>query len=267
MSELVNATSQFVLAYTVQSWYFTPYRVHMEKEHIDRRPLTKAYSLGLSFHLGSLAMGSFVVASTRLLRLALCFLAKQAGSADGHGAKGPLACFTCALGCVQRWVEFLNKNAYVDIAVSGSGFLAGARSAFSVLTHNMPEIGALNGACWVIQLTSVGAITASGIALVYVLLAHMAVFNQRHSDWYVQERMPVLILAGLVSFIVGHAFMTIFDVVSDTILYCRCIEEIRRQQGELELDRQYAPKGLAALIEQECPVLHKNGAFDEQVSP
>jgi len=264
MSELVNATSQFVLAYTVQRWYFTPYEVNMEKEHIDQRPLTKAYSLGLSFHLGSLAMGSFVVASTRLLRLALCLLAKLTGSADGHGAKGTVACFTCALGSVQRWVEFLNKNAYVDIAVSGSSFLAGARNAFSVLTHNMPEVGALNGACWVIQLTSVGAITASVTALVYFLLAHVPAFNQHDSDWYVQERMPLLILAGLVSFTVGHAFMTIFDVVSDTVLYCRCLEEERLQQGELELDRQYAPKSLVALIEQECPALHNNGAIDRQ---
>jgi len=201
--------------------------------------------------------------------LVLSLVAKQVRSADGHSAKGPVACFACALGCVQRWVEFLNKNAYVDIAVSGSGFLAGARSAFSVLTHNMPEVGALNGACWVIQLTSVGAITASGTGLVYFVLAHVAVFNQHDSDWYVQERMPVLILAGLISFIVGRAFMTIFDVVSDTILYCRCIEEIRRQEGELELDRQYAPKSLAALIEQECPALHKNSAcaFEKLASP
>ncbi|CAK0909148.1 unnamed protein product, partial [Prorocentrum cordatum] len=77
-----------------------------------------------------------------------------------------------------------------------------------------------------------GAITASGIAVVYLILAHVAVFNQRDSDWYVQERVPVLVLAGLVSFLVGHAFMTIFDVVSDTILYCRCIEEVRRQEGD-----------------------------------
>merc|ERR1712039_303488 len=118
-----------------------------------------------------------------------------------------------------------------------------------------------------IQLTSVGAITASGTALVYFLLAHVAVFNQRDGDWYVQEQMPVLILASLVSFTVGHAFMTIFDVVTDTILYCRCLEEVRLQQGELELDRQYAPKSLVALIEQECPVLHKNGTFDKQVLP
>jgi len=267
MSELVNATSQFVIAYTVQRWYFTPYERDMKKERIDRRPLTKAYSLGLSFHLGSLAMGSFVVASTRLLRLALSFAAKQAGPADGRGGRGPVACFTCALACIQRWVEFLNKNAYVDIAVNGSSFLSGARSAFSVLAHRMPEVGALNGACWVIQLTSAGAITASGIAVVYLILAHVAVFNQRDSDWYVQERVPVLVLAGLVSFLVGHAFMTIFDVVSDTILYCRCIEEVRRQEGELELDRQYAPKSLVTLIEQECPALRDSSGSDKQVFP
>merc|ERR1712048_1532100 len=98
--------------------------------------------------------------TTRLLRLILTYLAKQA-SVDGNAAaKASAGCCMCIVQCLQGWLEFLNKNAYMDIAVNSSSFCAGARNASWVLVHNMPEIGALNGACWIIQLAGKGAIMA-----------------------------------------------------------------------------------------------------------
>jgi hypothetical protein len=256
LCELVNAISQFVLAYAVQSWYFTPYR-DGEKKDIDQRPFCQAYSLGLVFHLGSFALGSFAVASTRLLRLIVGFVAKQVRSEGNVATEAASGCCMCILKCLQSWIEFLNKNAYMDIAVNNSNFCSGARRAFSVLVHNMPEVGALNGACWIISLAGCGAITAIGVLSTFLLLEHVETFNDPASEWCVQDRTPVLIAAGLVCFGIGHSFMMVFDMVSDTILYCKCAEEIRREDGELELDGQYAPASLAALIELECPALGK----------
>merc|ERR1712232_752750 len=110
---------------------------------------------------------------------------------------------------------------------------------------------------WIIQLAGVGAITASGTTLVYFLLDRIELFSERTSERDVQDRVPVLVTAGLVSFGIGHAFMMVFDMVSDTILYCKCTEEIKRQEGLLDADARYAPESLDALIDQECPAMHR----------
>jgi len=255
LCEAANAISQFVLAYAVQRWYFTAYEGG--KKDVDGCPLAKGYTVGLFFHLGSFAIGSFIIATTRMLRVALAFLAKQARSEGNVVGEAAAGCCMCVVTGLQRCIEFFNKNAYMDIAVNSSSFCSGARRALSVLVHHVPEVGVLNGACWIIQLAGVGAITASGTGVIYLSLRHIDQFNDPASEWFVQDTAPVLVAAGLISFAVGHAFMNVFDMVSDTILYCKCTEEIRRRQGTMDPGKQYAPDSLDALIRDECPALRK----------
>jgi len=254
--EAVNATSQFVLAHAVQHWYFTPYEGG-RKEDVDCFPLAKGYTVGIFFHVGSFAFGSFIIAATRVVRIVLSFLAKQARGEGNVVGEVAANCCMCVVSCFQRSMEFLNKNAYMDIAVNSSNFCSGARRALSILVHNVPEVGVLNGACWIIQFAGVGAITVSGTGVIYVALRQVDQFSDPTSEWYVQDTVPVLVAAGLISFAVGHAFMNVFDMVSDTILYCKCTEELRRRQGTLDPGEQYAPDSLDALIRDECPTLRK----------
>jgi hypothetical protein len=245
--EICYAFSHFVVAYAVQRWYFTPYQAG-RKEEVDRFPLARGYFLGATCHLGSIALGSFLIAATRLVRLVLGFLAKQAQTEGNNVGEAAAGCCMCAVYGFERGVGFLNKHAYMDIAVNATSFWSGARNATDVIFKNFPEIGVLNSACWIIQLTGVGSLAGLGTFVVHLTLAHAELFSSPESKWYVRDPLPVLTVAALLCAAVGHAFALVFDMVAETVLYCRCQEEERRRQGALDPLAQYAPGSLDDLV-------------------
>lgn len=249
--ELFTALGQFTVSYAVQLWYFTPYDQNNEKDDVPCCPILGGYCNGIFFHLGSLAFGSFIIAVCRLLRLIMGIITKQMGA----GANPAAACLgkicSCILWCFQTCIEFLNKNAYMDIAITSSNFCVAAKRAFKVILSNIDTIAVLNGACWVIQLAGLGAITATGSYLTWLMLRHWEMFSLSTSDHYVDDPILVTIVSGIICAYIAQAFMQVFDTTADCILYCYAIEKIRRDKGQYQGQR-YAPQALNELIADSC---------------
>lgn len=242
--ELANATSQFVLAYIVQSWYFTPYDGG-SKHDVPSCTLITGYCVAWMYHMGSLAYGSFIIAVTRLVRLVLSQIVKQA-KGDGNQA---LACVAAALGCCvycfQKCMEFINKNAYMDIAVNSNNFCTAAYNAFWFIVKSMPEIATLNGACWIFMVAGVGGITGGCCYVTFMAVGYFDVYSNPTSAWYVSDKVMVTTFGGFVAFLVAYSFMTVFDMVADTILFCFVVEKNRRNpshKNPISPDVQYAPE-------------------------
>jgi len=247
--ELANATSQFVLAYIVQSWYFTPMQDGV-KHDIPNCTLITGYCVAWMYHMGSLAYGSFIIAVTRLVRLILSQIVKQA-KGDGNAA---LACVAAALGCCvycfQKCMEFINKNAYMDIAVNSNNFCTAAYNAFWFIVKSMPEIATLNGACWIFMVAGVGSITGASCYVCFMAVGYFDVYVDPTSAWYVSDKVTVTAFGGFIAFIVSYSFMTVFDMVADTILFCFVVEKNRRNpshKNPISSDVQYAPDVLDRL--------------------
>merc|ERR1719230_1894737 len=188
---MATATSQFVLAYAVQLWYFTPYE-DGEKHGVPTCPLVQGYKTGIMYHLGSFAFGSFIIAVLGLIQIILGYIANK-GEKEGNAAVAMIAkCLLCVITCFKKCMEFLNKNAYMDIAIHSSSFCWAAKNAMTVIFKNFPDIGVLNGACWIFQLAGVGAITSGGAGLVFLITDNWSMFNDPASDHYVSD--PVLVV-------------------------------------------------------------------------
>jgi len=249
--EICTALAQFCLAYAVQLWYFCPYDETLShKQDIPFFPLCKGYRVGLMWHLGSLAFGAFLVAVLRLVRLILGYLAKQADK-DGNAATAcVLKVLMCCVDCFKRFVEFLNKNAYMDIAITSSHFCTAAKNAFFLIIKEFPAIAILNGACFVFQLAGMGAITAGGVYLVWIIITTLDTFTLESSEYFVQDPVTVAVVAGVICASVAYGFMVVFDMVADTMLYCFATEKKRRQKGGwYDEDQHFAPHTLAGLLQ------------------
>ena len=58
---------------------------------------------------------------------------------------GPLIkCCQCCLWCFEKCLKFLNKNAYIEVAIYGYNFCKAARKAFTLLMSNMLRVAAIN---------------------------------------------------------------------------------------------------------------------------
>lgn len=247
--EMCTATAQFVLAYCAQLWYFKEYV--NGKKNISWNPLFRAYSVGLFYHLGTLAVGAFLVSLVRFARILLGFIARQLRSEDESGAHGitscVLGCCSCCLTCFENFLRFVNKNAYMDVAINSSNFCEAASSAFSVITNEATAVSILAGACWIFQLGGVAAIMASGLYTTATVIHTVPLFADPASDHYVEDPHTVLAVAAVILFAVSVAFMTVFDVVSDTVLFSFALDRQRRLKTNSP-PRDFAPPRLKRLL-------------------
>ena len=46
-------------------------------------------------------------------------------------------CIHCCLGCFEKTLKYINRNAYIEVAIYGYNFCVGAYKAFTLLTANV----------------------------------------------------------------------------------------------------------------------------------
>uniref|UniRef100_A0A7S0FKL2 Choline transporter-like protein n=1 Tax=Pyrodinium bahamense TaxID=73915 RepID=A0A7S0FKL2_9DINO len=229
--ELCTAVSQFVVAYTVQLWWFED---GQRGGHRSRAAwgVIHGYCIALEHHLGSLLFGSLAITFVRSVRMAVGILV---AAADDTG--NPLgACLgescCCFIECYKRFLEYVNKNAYMDIAMNGGSFCTASAHALEVMMTEGTAAVTMSGATSILQLAGLGGISATGAFLTWELSTQWSIFADPGSEHYVQDPMYLAILAAVVSFVVALPFLHIFDIVSDTILFCEAHEEINRREDK-----------------------------------
>lgn len=234
IAELCHAVSVFVVAYTVEVWYFEVHQGGKGKSKGDTviaaccGGLLRAYCDGMENHLGTLACGALVIAVLRPLRLVFGVVARAAS--DSENPVGVcLAHFCgCCLGCFAEWVEFVNKNAYMDVAMNSTGFCTAARHAAEVLSREAVAEVALNVALPVLQIAGLGGIAACSAGVSFWLARCLPMFADPSSDYYIRDVASVTTASAAVGFLVAWPFLHIFETVADTILYCIAAEAVRK---------------------------------------
>lgn len=227
--ELCHALSLFVVAYTVELWYFGS-----EKDGSPCCGLGRAYCVGIEHHLGTLVCGAFLVASLRIPRIIIGVFARAA-SDTGNPAGDCLGYFFgCIVTCFTRWLEYVNKNAYMDVAMNSTGFCTAAQHASEVLSREAVAEAALNTASPIIQMAGLGSISAIGAAQTFCLATKWSQFRDHDSERYVREPALVAASAAVCCFFIAWPILHIFDTVADTILYCISTEASRKKEEEEE---------------------------------
>ena len=78
-------------------------------------PLRRSLWRAFRYHLGSLALGSFIMTIVTILQIIMETIDEKLKSEQDRNPvmKVIVKCFHCYLACLKRLVEFINKNAYI----------------------------------------------------------------------------------------------------------------------------------------------------------
>merc|ERR1719284_1675300 len=128
-------------------------------------------------------------------------------------------CCMCWLDCVKSCVEFINKNAYIDIAVTSNSFCWAARNALATIASFGGAMLILNGATWIFSLIATTVIVVS-CGLISDMILQLDSFTNNESDYFVDDPTLATVIACGLAFLISLTFMSIFDMTSDTLLYC-----------------------------------------------
>jgi len=132
----IIAVQLFVTCCSVCMWYFGGHGSD-EGEGGDK-PAGVFISLKWAFryHLGSLAWGAFIIAIVTTIRVVFEYFVYQYEKTelkDNIVFKIVTCCIRCYLKCLDCCVKFMNKNAYIQVALHNVSFCTGARQSFWII--------------------------------------------------------------------------------------------------------------------------------------
>lgn len=142
----IDAINQFCIASTAAIWYFSDKDPHNLKKKKVVKPVGKSIYRVFRYHPGTIAFGAFLLAVVKMLQIIMNYVEKQMKSKGKMNKVKEfiIKCLKCCLKCLERFIKFLNKNAYIQCAIQSSNFCVSAKEAFFLILRN-PVIFALAG--------------------------------------------------------------------------------------------------------------------------
>jgi hypothetical protein len=228
----VSALDQFSVAFVTAEYYFT----EEEGGHRDTGScnIVEGAWVGLSKHTGSLAFGAAIVALFEFLSALLQFLQRRNEEmGDNKVVEVVLSCVEVLCCCLKGFVEYINKNVYIDIAINGdNNFCTAIRAVMETTLRYGAAMMILNGATFIFQLVGTLVISACcGLLAEFMIYDGEMVVNM------------TLIVAMLLGYAVAFSFMAVFDTTTDTLLYCYAFDK-----SSNKATASTAPKEMLALF-------------------
>ncbi|EEC05461.1 conserved hypothetical protein, partial [Ixodes scapularis] len=228
MGEFILACQQMVIAGAVASWYFCKDRRSLSN------PIGRSVARLVLYHLGSVAMGSFLILVFKLPRIILSVLQRWLNK---HGDQTCCSCTLrgcrCCFWCLEKFLCYLNHNAYTVVAIKGRSFCGSARIAFFTIAENAFSVATVNSVGDFVLFLAKCLVTAL-TGLVGVLLLK----NNPELHLYA---IPALVMC-VFAFFVAHCVLSLYEMVIDTLLLCFC-EDLAAHRSNPEHEF-YAPEGL-----------------------
>lgn len=70
---------------------------------------------------------------------------KATGADKNVVMKYVMKCLRCCMMCFERFIKFLNKNAYIQIALSGNNFCVSAKQGMNMVWANANRVALVSG--------------------------------------------------------------------------------------------------------------------------
>ncbi|XP_072031971.1 choline transporter-like protein 1 isoform X2 [Amphiura filiformis] len=219
-AEFILACHQFVIAASVADWYFT-----REKKKYSS-PILKAIGRLTSYHLGSMVFGAFIILLVKIPRAILLYIQYKLKDSANEVAKCVLKCLSCCLYCLEKFLKYINENAYIIIAIEGGGFCNSARKALIILLSNSLRVAAIN--CVGDFVLFLGKLTVVALTAVSGLL----IMGFQDDPRLIFYAIPVGI-GSIFAYIFASCFLSVYEMAVDTLLLCFC-EDTRINDGSAE---------------------------------
>ena len=219
VTAVISAYSQFVYSSSACIWYFT------SEKGTEDHYIRKSFKRGIRYHFGSLAFGSLIIALCRIIMVWFEYVKKKVESTAGKTSKSKcfrciMSCLQCCVGCVGKIMEFINKHAYIQIALKGDSFCTAAWEGFGLIIRNLGRFStlALIGSLF----TTIGTIfisVASGV-IGYFVITKVSYFADELNSCV----LPVVVFL-IIGLILGLVTMSIFGISGDALMHSFLLDE------------------------------------------
>ena len=181
------------------------------------------------YHLGSIAFGSLLIAICKFLRTLITLVERRLKSATGNNKvigcfiKFMGCCCKCCLWCLEKVLKFINRNAYIMVAIYGRNFCKSAYDAIKLLASNPLRALVLDRVTDFILFLGRLLITAGVGVLGFFFFSKAFYIHPTFRRYFAPELryywVPlVCVIIG--AYLITKIFFTVFEMAVDTIFLC-----------------------------------------------
>ncbi|XP_041723423.1 choline transporter-like protein 2 isoform X4 [Coregonus clupeaformis] len=227
-ANFVTALGQVTLAGAFASYYWA----FKKPDDIPANPIFSSLGRALRYHTGSLAFGSLILSLVQVIRVLLEYLDHKLKAAQNRFAKFLLSCLKCCFWCLEKFIKFLNRNAYIMVAIYGKTFCTSARDAFFLLMRNIIRVAVLDKVTdFLLFLGKLLIVGIVGICSFFFFSGRIKAVEQTAPSlnyyW-----VPILtVVVG--SYLIAHGFFSVYAMCVDTLFLC-FLEDLERNDGTAE---------------------------------
>lgn len=225
IAQFIIAAGNFVISGTTVSWYFTHER---PAEFFKKDP--RAHGHGhdgyihavwvlLRYHLGSVALGSLIIAIIQAIRLVVEYIDHKFRPQIEKSAvaRFVMCACKCCLWCLEKVMKYINKNAYIITNIHGHNFCRAAYISFMDLLHNAGLVFVINSVGFLIIFLC-KVLISLGTALFCYMLLETGNEGQSSSDNY--GSWLIILFAAFIGWLVATAFLELYSTIVDTVALC-----------------------------------------------
>lgn len=219
----VSGLADMILASTFATWYWT-----FRKKDVPFFTVTQSMLRTLRFHLGTIAFGSLIIAICTMIRVMLEYIDSKLKKYENPFTKAVLCCCKCFFWCLEKFIKFINRNAYIMCAIHGKNFCFSAKDAFNLLMRNIIRVFVLDKVTDFLLFLSKILVTAGVTSVAYVVFVtdYVHIVDQSSLNY---NYAPVIII-GVSAFFVTLVFFSVFTMAVDTLFLC-FLEDSERNDG------------------------------------
>ncbi|PIK47953.1 putative choline transporter-like protein 2 [Apostichopus japonicus] len=227
--------NQVTLAGVFATYFWT-----VDKKDLPKFPLLRSLIWTITYHTGSVAFGALIIAIVQLIRIFLEYIELQLKGKKNKVAKFILRCLKCIFWCLEKFLKFINKNAYIMIAIYGKNFCTSAQNAFFLLMRNIIRVAVVNKITDFLLFIGIAMVTIGVVVLSFFYFTFSAEYSL--TAFVVAEYLPIpnvryywviIIMIGLGTFVVAQIFFGVFNMAVDT-LFLSFLEDLERHDGSPE---------------------------------
>jgi len=193
-------------------------------------PLMPSFNVAISTSLGSICMGSLMVAFVRALEAVA-----KAVRRDAQGDGNPVLCVValvleCFISCLGDILEYFNEWAYVQCAVRGTSFITSARITYSMMT------------CANLQYVASDLLLNSLVSLGGLLCGLVGAASGAATGYALDDEVAAMwggVLGFLVGVMAGVASVSIINSGVKTILACWADDPEPLQRTHEEIAQEF----------------------------
>nr|XP_006007253.2 PREDICTED: choline transporter-like protein 4 [Latimeria chalumnae] len=209
--------------------------------------VSASFMRAIRYHTGSLAFGALILTIVQVIRIILEYLDHKLKDSQNAVTKFLFCCLKCCFWCLEKFIKWLNRNAYIMIAIYGKNFCVSAKNAFSLLMRNIVRVVVLDKVVDLLllfgKLLVVGGV---GVLSFFFFTGRIQIDDPffraptLHYYW-----IPILtVLLG--SYMIAQGFFSVYSMCVDTLFLC-FLEDLERNDGSIQKP-YYMSKSLMKIL-------------------